>query len=56
MRAAASACVVQVMDVPGLLTSGRAAQINVALQGAVTNFPFTHCAKLVPTQALVPAE
>lgn len=56
IRAAASAWVVQVIEVPGELTRGRAAQVNEALQEVVTNFPFTHCAKLEPIQALIPAE
>jgi len=55
IRAAASACVVQVMDVPGLLTRGRAAQINELLQGMVTNLPLAHCAKLESMQAFCPS-
>lgn len=54
IRAEASASVVQAIDVPGELTSGRAKQLNVAEQAVVTNFPLTHCAKLVPTHAFSP--
>jgi hypothetical protein len=55
MRAAASALVVQVTEVPAELTRGRAAQINELAQGVVANLPFTHCAKLEPTQAFCPS-
>lgn len=51
IRAKASAVVVQVMEVPAVLTRGRAAHIREPAQGLDTNFPPTHWAKAAPTQA-----
>ena len=42
MRASASAGVVQVIEVPGLLTRGRAAQVREAPQPTLANLPPTH--------------
>jgi hypothetical protein len=44
----------QVTLVPGLLTRGRATQVVDPLQGEVTNFPATHCAKSPLMHALCP--
>jgi hypothetical protein len=55
MRAWASDVVVQVIDVPGELTRGRAAQVRPDPQGVVTYLPLTHWAKAPPTHALVPS-
>lgn len=52
--ASASAVVVHVMEVPALLTKGKAAQVVPPAQAVVTNAPFTHCAKAPPTQASSP--
>lgn len=58
IRATASASVVHVTLVPGLLTSGRAAHVRPAavLHGVSTNAPLTHWAKLPFTHATSPAE
>lgn len=53
--ASASAWVVQVMLVPGLLTNGSAAQVRVAAHGESTNFPPTHCANAPSTHACAPS-
>lgn len=53
--ARASDSVVQVMDVPGLLTRGSAAQIVEAAHSVMTNFPPEHCAKPLLTQARSPS-
>lgn len=55
IRAAASASVVHAMEVPALLTRGRAAQVSDAPQLVTTNFPPTHWAKPEPTQACSPS-
>lgn len=55
IRAIASAWVVQVMEVPLLLTSGSPAQINPPAHPVTTNFSPTHCAKPPLTQAFSPA-
>ena len=54
IRSMASDCVVQVMLVPRLFTSGRAAQVRPPAQFVVTNLPLTHCAKAVPMHAFSP--
>ena len=56
MRASASAEVVQVIEVPGELTRGRAAQTRPPLQPVLTNLPPTHWAKPPLTQAFSPAK
>jgi len=56
MRASASAGVVHVIEVPGELTRGRAAQVREAPQPTLTNLPPTHWAKLSLTQAFSPAK
>lgn len=55
MRAAASASVVQVTDVPALLTRGRAKQLRVDAQLWSVNAPLTHCANSPPTHATEPS-
>lgn len=55
IRAAASASVVHVMEVPGELTRGSAWHVRVVPQEVVTNLPSTHCAKAEPMQAFSPA-
>jgi len=55
MRAVASELVVQVTEVPGLLTRGRAKHAVPPAQDSDENLPLTHCAKSDPTQALSPA-
>lgn len=55
IRLAASAEVVQVIEVPALFTRGSAAHVRVAPQGVRTNFPLTHCAKAELMQAFSPA-
>jgi len=55
MRAVASELVVQVTDVPGLLTRGRAKHDVPPAHASVENLPSTHCAKSDPTQASSPA-
>jgi len=42
IRVMASAVVVQVMEVPGEFTRGKAAQTKVAAHGVLTNLPPTH--------------
>lgn len=55
MRAAASASVVQVMEVPALLTRGSAKQLRVEPQLWSTYAPLTHCANSPLTHAEVPS-
>jgi len=55
MREVASELVVQVTEVPGLLTRGRAKHDVPPAQDSVKNLPLTHCANLEPTQATPPA-
>ena len=40
----------QAIEVPALLTSGRATHCVPAAQGVVTQLPPTHCAKSIPRQ------
>jgi hypothetical protein len=54
IRASASAVVVQVMEVPALLTNGRAVQVVPPAQAVVTKAPLTHWANAPPTQACWP--
>lgn len=56
MRAAASASVVQVTEVPALLTRGRAKQLRPEPQLWSVYAPLTHCANCPWTHALVPSE
>lgn len=53
--ASASDSVVQVTDVPGLFTSGSAAQTVDAAHLVITNFPPEHCAKPLSMQARSPS-
>lgn len=52
MRERASCSVVQAMLVPGVLTSGSAAQMSSAPHSMSTKLPFAQSAKAFPTQAL----
>jgi len=56
IRASASESVVQVIDVPGELTRGSAAQVSVAPQDSSTNEPDTHCANEPCTHAFLPSK
>lgn len=49
IRAIASTSVSHAIEVPGLLTSGRATQIVPDAHGVTSHFPPTHCAKSEPT-------
>ena len=56
MRAAASASVVQVTEVPALLTRGRAKQLRPDPQLWSVYAPLTHCANSPWTHAFVPSD
>jgi len=55
MRLAASDWVVQVMEVPALLTSGSAKQLRLEPQLCMTYEPLTHCANWPPMHASLPS-
>lgn len=55
MRASRWSAVVQVTEVPGLSTSGRAAHTSSVPQGLSANLPWSHLAKEPCTHALSPS-